>query len=99
MKEYKFEELNIETQEKVKQQYSELEEFVMSKDKNMPLEDLCFNLKGHNLHENLFDCYYGEILATVNKNELGFYLSQTIKLWYNDEWISIDTGSWSEREW
>ena len=99
MKEFNLEELDIETQEKIKQQYIELEDIVMSTNKNVSLEELCVQLKGHNLDEDLFDCYYGDILATVNKNEIGFYLSQTIDFWYNDEWVSIDTGSWRTREW
>lgn len=55
------------------------------------LEELCEELKGHNLEEDLFDVNYGCITATVNRNIYDrFYLASSIEVW-NDNGVCEGT--------
>lgn len=79
--------------------YLELEEIVESS--KLSLEELCDELNGHNLDEDLFDLYFGkdkDYLGTVYKNENGFYLGSNVNCWINEEWIDVDMGLWTEED-
>ena len=50
------------------------------------LEELCKELGGHNLEDELFDVNYRSITATVIKSEQrGFYISDTVEVWNSDD--------------
>lgn len=98
------EDLDTETQEKIKKDYREIEDIVAIIRNSEPLVNVKNALKGHNFDydSQMFDLYWGknkEMIVTVHKNSVGYYLGQYIEYCIDDMFVEIDTGSWASREW
>lgn len=96
--------LDPKQQERIKQEYAQLENIVMLLSPFTPIKSVCEAFKGHNLDigNGMFDLYWGEdksMIVTVHQNSAGFYLGQCIEYLIDDMFVDIDTGSWTEKNW
>ncbi len=96
--------LEPKLRERIRQEYTQLENIVMLLSPFTPIKSVCESFKGYNLdvENGMFDVYWGEnksMIATVHQTSAGFYLGQCIEYLIDDMYVEIDIGSWSERNW
>lgn len=96
--------LDPKLQERIKQEYAQLENIIALLSPLTPIKSVCDAFKGRNLDigNGMFDLYWGDnknMIVTVHQNSVGFYLGQYIEYYIDDMFVEIDTGSWDERNW
>ena len=79
---------NTKLEEQAIKDYQELNEII--KNTSLPLDDLCKELGGHNLEDELFDINFKSICATVHLKDNHFELNDIIEIWDDENCMEYD---------
>ena len=79
---------NIELEKKAIKDFQELNNIV--KNTNLSLDELCKELGGHNLEDDLFDINFKSICATVHLRNNHFELNDIIEIWDDEKCVEYD---------
>ena len=83
--------MNIKTIKQGEKDYNELKLIVsLFNETEGTLEELCKELKGHNLEDDLFDVNFKSITATVKQNYGCFKVDGNIEIWDTNGNINVD---------